>query len=257
MGSLATVFGYRIYRRKSALAGGIYLMRASLQQAVPGTDAVLLDHLPRELIWPNDDQQALTELLQALHSVDVAHLLQVQDAHPGHTFGFEERYLPWAQAEQAQLEAAPAIAPGPQSLAVVHRVPLGSYLVQDQPNVRLDVHMLTYANDDAWLQATIRSDRSILSRALVDPVTGSYRIVLHYPGRYRALRVNQGLIKQILGPNPQELRRMAQKAALMIQRPKEEVAPVRRRRARQVPFDQRPHPAGDRLDQLPDALSMA
>lgn len=259
------VLGYRVWRRKSSLAGGLMIARAvkqPLSKMPPGSDTQLVLKLPAEILWPHDDEQGVIACIEAMHGLDVPHLHQLTDAFPHHRFGFEDEFLPWAEEQQRAQQHAPAVPPGPRHEPDA-LYPLAR-LTTSHRGVVLDLHLATYANQDAWIQATWHHQRSILSRAMIDPSTNRYRVTIHYPGRYQALNVPQTLIQEALGPSPQKLVRIAPALAERADRGpavapqgEAEEAPAAPRRQRAVPLHLRPHPAAHALGALPAALGAA
>lgn len=261
-----TVLGYRIWRKKSTLAGGLMIARAvkqPLSKMPPGTDTQLVLKLPGEITWPHDDEQGVISCIEALHSLDVRHLYQLVDAFPHHTFGFEE-FLSWAEEQQAAQHHAPAIPPGPRREA--DRLYPLARVATTYPGVVLDLHLASYANQDAWVQATWHHQRTILSRALIDPSTNRYRVTIHYPGRYEALGIPQTLVEEALGPTTQKLGRIAPErvgapAGGRVEAAEEAADPAlrepRRPRQRAAPLYSRGHPAAHALGSLPTALGAA
>lgn len=258
------ILGYRVWRRKSSLAGGLMIARAvkqPLSKMPPGSDTQLVLKLPAEILWPHDDEQGVIACIEAMHGLDVPYLHQLTDAFPHHRFGFEDEYLPWAEEQQAAQHHAPAVPPGPRH-GPDALYPLAR-LATAHPGVVLDLHLATYANQDAWVQATWHHQRSILSRAMIDPSTNRYRVTIHYPGRYEALGVSQTLIQDALGPSPQKLGRIAparETALAPVERerpPAGETDASSSRRQRAVPLHLRPHPAASALGALPAPLGAA
>jgi len=138
--------------------------------------------LPPVLTWPFRDHACAHEMIDAVLERDVRQMEAWIQLHgPDHRFGFED-YVAWCRDQEGLAESELLSFPygDPSHADLLFRLPLASIA----PGCSLDFHVLRYPYGDAWGQVTIWSRRSVLTRFLVELVSGREVVTEHYPGRW-------------------------------------------------------------------------
>lgn len=162
-----------------------------------GVDAEFRDVLPMEMIWPFRDHECAHEMINCVYDLDVRMLEEYRRQYPDHVFGFE-KFLPWAAARlerQGKPVRKAVVTPVP-----IERTPVAEDLLTSIPFGRClaDLHVLRYDDGDAWGRMTLRHDRTILARTLIELCSDVHHLVAIYPGRFLALEVPQGLVLEVV-----------------------------------------------------------
>jgi hypothetical protein len=156
--------------------------------------------LPTDLLWPDDEIAHAHALVDALLSIDVETLLHAQESYPDHTFGFEERYLPWALAQVYPDDpelAARSKELFPEERQIKTRDLLR--VVDVAPRVRMTFHVVRLKDGDSWGQVIFATGKSILTKAWIDLISNHAHVYVHHRGRWKGIGVNPRLVERVLG----------------------------------------------------------
>jgi len=213
--------GYDLYVT-GALNGSVGRVRIIQRptRMPPNITLELKSMLPVEMWWPQRDLQQAMACVDACLTMDIAQLQRWKEQFPDNVFGYEQYIDRLKRLRAAQGTNTPNAhgRGGPGKLTPLQLSHFPSQVEEILPYYELAEHayvvkiaVVKFQDHTSALRFTIYgrlapgSDSTRtkhltkLSRAYVDPVSGEFDIIEHFPGRYQALELPQNILQTTLG----------------------------------------------------------
>ena len=217
----ASHLGYDLYvtGQHNSTSGRVRIIQRPTRLP-PNVSSDLRTMLPTEMWWPQRDIQQAMACIDACLVLDGAQMKRWKSQFPEHSFGYE-RFIDWIDRLRAAQHTNTPSAGGPggpgkltpvqlshfpaqvESITPYHMMPEAAYVVkialvkfQDHTSA---LRFTLYGRLVPGTESTSKHDLAKLSRAYVDPVSGEFDILEHYPGNYRALELPESLLQEVLG----------------------------------------------------------
>lgn len=212
--------GYDLYvtGQEGSSIGRVRIIQRAIRLP-PNIGTELRAMLPVEMWWPQRDVAQARAAVDACLTMDVGQLKRWKDQFPESVFGFES-YIDWL--ERMRAAQGGALAPdgrgGPGKLTPLQLTHFPAQVEEILPFRETNEHthvikiavvkfidhtsalrLTLYAKLVPGQESTKRRDLEPLSRVYVDPVSGEFDVVFHYPGAYRAMEMPERMLSDMLG----------------------------------------------------------